>query len=43
MQCLEEAYNQRDCLLALLKAQEWWDPLRADARFADLLHRVGIP
>jgi len=42
IQCLEQAYNQRDCLLALLKAQEWWDPLRADVRFADLVRRVGI-
>jgi tetratricopeptide (TPR) repeat protein len=41
--CLEEAYEQRECLLVLLKAQEWWDPLRSDPRFADLVRRVGIP
>ena len=43
MRCLEQAYEQRDCLLVLLKAQEWWDPLRSDARFADLVRRIGIP
>lgn len=43
MRCLEQAYHQRECLLVLLKAQEWWDALRADGRFADLVRRVGIP
>lgn len=41
--CLEQAYAQRECLLVLLKAHEWWDQLRPDARFADLVRRVGIP
>jgi len=41
--CLEEAYKQRECLLVLLKANEWYDPLRKDARFVDLVRRVGIP
>ena len=43
IRCLEQSYAQRDCLLVLLRAQEWWDPLRSDARFADLVRRVGIP
>ena len=43
MQCLEQAYEQRECLLVLLRANEWWDPLRAEPRFADLVRRVGIP
>jgi hypothetical protein len=43
IQCLEQSYRQRECPLVLLKAQEWWDPLRSDARFADLVRRVGIP
>jgi hypothetical protein len=43
MKLLEQSYRERDCLLVLLKAQEWWDPLRGDARFADLLRRIGIP
>ena len=32
---LESTYAQRDCLLVLLKANEWYDPLRSDARFAE--------
>ncbi|MGD0667726.1 MAG: winged helix-turn-helix domain-containing protein [Bryobacteraceae bacterium] len=43
IRCLEQAYEQRECLVVLLKAQEWWDPLRADQRFTDLVRRVGIP
>jgi adenylate cyclase len=43
MRCLEQSYEERECLLVLLKAQEWWDPLRSDARFEDLVRRVGIP
>jgi TolB-like protein len=40
---LEQAYEERESLLVLVKAQEWWDPLRSDARFQDLVRRVGIP
>jgi len=43
MRCLEQSYEERECLLVLIKAQEWWDPLRSDSRFTDLLWRVGIP
>ena len=43
MRCLERAYAQRECLLVLLKAHESYDPLWPDARFADLVRRVGIP
>jgi TolB-like protein/tetratricopeptide (TPR) repeat protein len=43
MRCLERSYEERECLLALLKVQEWWDPLRSDARFEDLVRQVGIP
>ena len=43
LRCLEQAYEQRECLLVLLRAQEWWDPLRSDPRFADLVRRIGIP
>ncbi len=39
---LEQAYEQHECLLVLLKAQEWWDPLRSDVRFQDLVRRIGI-
>lgn len=43
VRCLEQSYEEHECLLALLKAQEWWDPLRSDRRFQDLVRRVGIP
>ncbi len=43
MRCLEQAYDERECMLVLLKAHEWYDPLRSDPRFADLVRRVGIP
>ena len=43
IRCLEEACEQRECLMVLLKVQEWWDPLRRDPRFGDLMSRVGIP
>ena len=40
---LERAYEERESLLVLVKAQEWWDPLRSDPRFQALVRRVGIP
>ena len=43
IECLEKSYKEHDCLLVLLKALEWWDPLRSDPRFQDLICRVGIP
>jgi TolB-like protein/lipopolysaccharide biosynthesis regulator YciM len=43
MKCLEQSYKEHDCLLVLLKALEWWDPLRSDPRFQNLMRRVGIP
>jgi hypothetical protein len=43
MKYLEQCYAERECMLVLPKAQEWWDPLRSDPRFQDLVRRVGIP
>ncbi len=40
---LEKAYEERFYRLAYVKVEALWDPLRSDARFIDLLRRVGIP
>jgi len=39
---LEKAYNERSPLLVAIRCDHELDTLRADARFADLLHRVGL-
>ena len=39
---LEEAYKEQSNMLQFLKTHPLFDPLRADPRFVDLLHRVGL-
>ena len=39
---LEKAYKERDFYLIYLKVDPRLDPLRGDARFTDLLRRVGL-
>jgi hypothetical protein len=39
---LENAYQQHRGMIDL-RADIWWDPLRNDPRFLDLIRRVGIP
>jgi TolB-like protein/Tfp pilus assembly protein PilF len=39
---LEKAYQERAGLMPWLKTEPKWDPLREDARFAELLRRTGI-
>ncbi len=39
---LEEAYKEQSNILQFLKVHPYFDPIRADPRFADLLRRVGL-
>jgi pentatricopeptide repeat protein len=39
---LEEAYKEQSNILQFLKVHPFFDPIRSDPRFADLVHRVGL-
>jgi pentatricopeptide repeat protein len=39
---LEEAYKEQSNILQFLKTHPYFDPIRSDPRFADLLRRVGL-
>ena len=39
---LEKAYKEQSNILQLLKVHPYFDPLRGDPRFTDLVHRVGL-
>ena len=39
---LERGYQEQSGILALLKVHPYFDPLRGDARFQQLVHRVGL-
>jgi len=38
----ERAYREREGILQWLKVHPFFDPVRGDPRFPDLLHRVGL-
>ena len=40
---LEKAYEEHSFKMAWLKVEPRWDSLRSDPRFADLVHRLGLP
>jgi hypothetical protein len=40
---LERAYKERSPILQYIKVHPFFDPLRGDPRFADLVRRVGLP
>jgi TolB-like protein/DNA-binding winged helix-turn-helix (wHTH) protein len=39
---LERAYEEQSNILQLIKVYPYFDPLRGDPRFVDLVHRVGL-
>ena len=39
---LEHAYQEQSNILQFLKVHPYFDPLRDDPRFKDLVHRVGL-
>src|SRR5579872_224976 len=39
---LERAYQEQSNMLQLIKVHPYFDPLRGDPRFVDLVHRVGL-
>ena len=43
MEALIRGYEEHDQNLPYLKAGEWWDPYRSDARFQALLRRMNFP
>ena len=40
---LERGYRERSPAFSALNADPCWDPLRSDARFKDLVRRLGLP
>lgn len=40
---LDKAYEQREQGLAVMEREPMFDPLRSDARFQSLLHRMNLP
>ena len=39
---LEKAFQEKSFAMVGLKSDQYWDSLRSDPRFADLLRRVGL-
>ena len=40
---LEKSYTNHGNGLIYLDVDPYWDPIRTDARFRDLVRRVGLP
>jgi serine/threonine-protein kinase len=39
---LERAYKEQSTILQFVKVHPYFDPIRNDPRFVDLVHRVGL-
>lgn len=42
LEWLDRAYRERSSWLVFVGCEPWWDALRGDARFDDLVRRVGV-
>ncbi|MGH9748224.1 MAG: protein kinase domain-containing protein [Candidatus Acidiferrales bacterium] len=42
LECLQQAFSNREEIIAFLKVDPTWDALRSDARFQNLMHRAGL-
>jgi TolB-like protein/Tfp pilus assembly protein PilF len=40
---LNKAYDERFTRLAYIRQESFWDPLRSDPRYADLIRKIGFP
>jgi hypothetical protein len=40
---LEQGCRERAAMLALIRSDTYFDPIRSDARYKDLLHRMNFP
>ena len=40
---IEKAYESRDPMLICMTIFDWFDPLRDDPRFQDVLRRMNFP
>ena len=40
---LEQAYAEQSWFLIFIQVEHWYDPIRKDARFIDIMNRMGFP
>ena len=43
IQLLEQAYDEQSWFLLFMQMEHWYDPLRNDPRFHDIVERMGFP
>lgn len=40
---LEHSFKRREANITMINVEPEWDPIRGDARYSDLMRRIGIP